>query len=239
MTVNIFTAFAAGLVSFFAPCSIAMLPVILGSFSNSFGEAISKKNMLKNTFSYIFGFTLIFVLMGIGISGIGKFLIIKGSLFEQLDGIILIILGIFVLYGHKIKAFSFLYGEKKIRVNVANLGTSRFTPFILGTTNAFAWSPCIGPILGAILLLASSDKSILNGIVLLLTYSIGISFPLIIMAGFFDAIIPRIHHIKRFTKHLYKISAVILIIIGVLLLFRIYDVVSGYVFGFISNGSSL
>ena len=128
----------------------------------------------------------------------------------------------------RLKGISFLYQEKKIMLKPDTLGKTFLTPFLLGATNAFAWSPCIGPILGSILLLAGSTSSVLTGITFLLTYSAGMTFPLIIFALLFEVLKPKMIFLNKYSKKIYLIGGIMLIAIGLTLLLGIYNNITGF-----------
>jgi len=239
MDVNIFTAFAAGLASFFAPCTLATLPIFLTNIASSSGEDLitnkgKKRIVLQKVGWYIGGFTITFMLLGIGVAGISRFFISNQELFMQFCGMILVILAIFILFGHRFRKLSFLYAERKMQVDVAKLGFSGLTPFILGVANGFSWTPCIGPMLGSILVLASSNASLVTGLFMMLIYSIGISTPMIIFAAFFDFFAPKIKLLLKYGNKIYKAGAIIVLITGILLLLGWYDDVASWLFQFIN-----
>jgi cytochrome c-type biogenesis protein len=233
MQIDIFTAFIAGLASFFAPCTFTTIPVFLTYISMELGEADSKKHIvLKNVIYYILGFTTVFVLLGIGFAGISRFLISNKALYIQLGGAFLILMALFILFGDKFKKLTFMYNSKKINLDMVKIGKNPFAPFLLGLVNAFSWSPCIGPILGGILFMASTNSNPVYGGFLLLIYSLGMTLPLLVFALFIERIKPRLKVIRKYGNYFYYAGAIMMLITGLLFLTGLYAPLSGLIYQF-------
>ena len=219
--ITVFVALLAGISSFFAPCILPMIPAFLAYISGTTISdltrsettqtiSINKTNVILNTIFFVLGFSIVFSVLGVAINSIyattANELI---SDFNQIGGIIIISFGIFMIASSKIHKLNF---EKKIFPSRA--GSSFPLSFIFGLAFAAAWTPCVGPILGSILTMASmSPGAAFN---LLLAYSIGIGVPFIIMGIF----ITRANNfVKKISKHLKYYTVILgsfIIILGVL-----------------------
>lgn len=221
MEINIFLALIAGLGSFFAPCILPIVPAFLAYISGitisdlkkSSGiktVTIRKTNVILNTIFFVLGFSIVFSALGVAINSVytssANELI---SSFNQIGGIIIISFGIFMVSSSKIRKLNF---EKKIFPS--RTGTSFPLSFIFGLAFAAGWTPCVGPILGSILTLASITPGAAFN--LLLAYSIGIGIPFIVMGIF---ITQANNFVRRISKHLRYYTIILgsfIIILGLL-----------------------
>ena len=166
--IELLIAFSAGLISFLSPCVLPLIPGYISYISgSSLNELIEKKN--TNIFPIILftiGFSIVFITFGAGSTFLGKVLLQNSYELRIVAGLIIIILSLHIIGFVNIK---FLNYEKRIE---ANISKNFFSPILIGMAFAFGWTPCIGPILGSILILASTEESLLRGISLLLFYTI-------------------------------------------------------------------
>lgn len=200
--------FLEGVASFLSPCLLPLIPVYIAYLS---GEAGNKK-LIKNSVSFIFGFTIIFVLLGAAASGIGKFLISYRDFFDKILGILIIFMGLF--YIDVIKS-NFLMIERKLDIEIKNGGI--LNGFLLGIGLAFGWTPCVGPILASVLAIAASTSSMIYGILLLFIYSMGIAIPFIIIALLIQRFNLKTKILLKRAKTIKLITGIIMIITGILL----------------------
>jgi cytochrome c-type biogenesis protein len=236
-SVSILTAFTAGLVSFLAPCTFVTLPYFITYLtSESFGlidksDTSYRAKILYSSLAYILGFILIFVLLGITATQIGMYAAVNREVFRIIGGLTIIAFGIFMLAGDRLKLFHPLQRTKKINHASFTYVNSYIAPFLIGITSAFAWTPCIGPILGSILFLASySSSTALEGGLLLMAYAFGITLPFFIFSLFFSYGERFIRKVGKYTHIVYKISAVIMIILGVTVVTGYSDTIFGEVY---------
>lgn len=219
-------AFVAGIISFFAPCVIPLIPGYIGYILGS--NQKSKKQIFLTAILYVLGFSIIFVLLGSISGGIGLFLRRNLNLFRKIGGFLIIIFG---MQFAGILKVPFLNYEKKFNLpkNLNKLGLLR--PFVLGIVFAFAWSPCIGPVLGSILALAASTQTATSGAILLFFFSLGISIPFVIISMSLSYAPKYIGFFKKNIKIISQVSGILLAILGSLLLFDLYKYVNAWVFG--------
>jgi len=220
--VNFLLSFVAGILAFFSPCTFPLLPSFIALITNlSTEELINNDKNFKKLFNILIpiiffgiGFSIIFILLGASSTIIGKFLIKYKKFYTIFSSIIIIILGFFL---SGILNIEFLNREK--RIHIKKNGYKNFVAFFYGITFAFGWSPCIGPILASILIIASNYQQVYKGILLLLSFS----FAYILMFLIFGLIIfftfNLIKKINKYIKTIKLVSSLIFIIYGFYLLF--------------------
>ena len=215
--INLFIAFLAGIFSFLSPC---VLPIVPGFISYIVGKSFSdlqnssKKDNLKLLpliLLFIFGFSIVFVIMGASIDFLSDFFYHLKKEMNIFSGILIIFLGLFFLGILKVP---FLDLERKL--NFDKLQNLSFFPLLIGMAFAFGWSPCIGPILGSVLAIAINDS--VNGTLLLTIYSIGLGLPFLIVGLMMGKLIILSKNLAKFSRHFQILTGFILIVTGVLIL---------------------
>lgn len=225
--ISVLLAFSAGFLSFLSPCVLPLIPAYIsyltGSSIKELKDGRSKYFTLYKSFGFVLGFSIIFILMGVSITSIGKLLITHKELFRKLGGIIIVIFGLHTLGVIKIKLF---YREKRfLRFNKFK---GPFSGIIMGIAFASGWTPCIGPILSSILIYATSMNSVGRGVLLLVMYSLGLAVPFIFTAM---AIENFTEHFKKFSKYLPLISiisGILMIIMGIVIFTNKLAILSSY-----------
>ena len=195
--IGLIAALSAGLLSFFSPCILPLIPTYLSYLVGDYAKAKEKNKNISiviSSLSFIAGFTIIFILLGLSATFLGKFLIRNQNILTNIGGIIIIIFG---LHLTGILEISYFYREKKFELPDYLQGNLR--SFVMGLILALGWTPCIGPILSSILIAASTRSNIMEGGLLLLFYSIGLSVPFFLSAIFMDYLLPKL---KAFNKYL-------------------------------------
>ena len=214
-------AFLAGLLSFLSPCVLPLLPSYVSfitgmSFEDLTGEvnrARVRYLTITNSIIFILGFSSIFILLGASSSYVGSLLMQYQEWIRIIGGILIIIFGLFVA---GILKMDFLMRERKIHLSgrpAGYIGT-----FVIGMTFAAGWTPCIGPILGTILLYASTKGSAAYGLKLLTVYSLGLGIPFFLSALAFNSFLSYSRKLQRYMKVIMLISGLLLIVFGVMLL---------------------
>jgi cytochrome c-type biogenesis protein len=183
-------AFCGGLLAFFSPCVLPLLPAYLSMVSGLSLEEMTKarhdkwhvrKVLLTNSCFFALGFTFVFVLLGASATFVGQFLLSHLHIINKIAGALIVILGLHITGLLKIK---YLYYEKRIHVDKKPVGI--IWSFVAGMAFAFGWTPCIGPILAGILALAAKQETVNQGIVLLTLFSLGMAIPFVATALLFD-----------------------------------------------------
>ncbi|HBG4196946.1 TPA: cytochrome c biogenesis protein/redoxin [Clostridioides difficile] len=212
--VNLFLVFVEGIVSFFSPCILPILPIYLSILSNSSVENLKEgKTSFKNTIFFALGISTTFFILGSSVKVLSMFFNENKDLIMFIGGIIIIIMGLF--YMGIIKS-SILNREKRFNVKFKEMRA--ITAFLLGFTFSFGWTPCIGPILASVLVMVSSSSNHLSANLLIAVYTIGFILPFIITAMFYSKLFKTIDKIKSNMEIIKKIGGIILIVSGILMM---------------------
>ena len=213
--IGLIAAFSAGVLSFFSPCILPLIPTYLSYLVGDYTKSKEKnKNMsiIISSLSFIAGFTLIFITLGLSATFLGKFLIRNQNLVTKIGGVIIIIFGFHLIGIFKI---SYFYREKKFELPEYLQGNLR--SFVMGLVLAAGWTPCVGPILSSILIAASTSANIMEGGFLLLFYSLGLSIPFFLSAIFMDYLLPKLKAFNKYLPVVNKVTGILLIIFGILM----------------------
>ncbi len=206
--------FLEGIISFISPCMLPMIPIYITYFSGN----TSKKNIaLIRALAFVLGFTMIFCLMGVFAGTIGTLLTAHKNMVNIVCGIIIICFGLSYLDIIKIP---FLKGINK-NIEIKNV----FSAFLFGIIFSINITPCTGAFLGSALMMASVSNTIIEGMLLLLTYSLGLGLPLILSAILIEKLKTTFNFIKKNYKIINTICGIFLIIIGVLMSFGLLEYV--------------
>ena len=187
-------ALGAGLISFLSPCVLPLIPGYISYISgSSLNELIEKKNInLIPIILFTVGFSIVFIIFGAASTFLGQILLQNSFELRIVAGLVIIIFSLHIIGIINIK---FLNYEKRIDTNISS---NFFSPILIGMAFAFGWTPCIGPILGSILVLAATEESLSKGILLLSFYSFGLAIPFI-LSGY---LIKRFLIFSHFFKNL-------------------------------------
>ena len=188
--VSLFIAFAAGLLSFVSPCVLPLVPsyityitgLTLEELTSDTERARVRGTIILNSLLFIAGFSAVFIAFGASASLAGQLLLTYQDFIRKLGGVLIIVFGLYVMGLLKLK---FLMADK--RMHFTSRPAGYVGSFLIGVAFAAGWTPCVGPILGTILLYASTTDSMLTGVKLLTSYSLGIGLPLFITALAIDS----------------------------------------------------
>ena len=211
---ELIVAFGAGLISFLSPCVLPLIPGYVSYISgNSLSELIEKKKVnLTPIILFTIGFSIVFVIFGAASTFLGQVLLQNSYELRIVAGLIIVILSLHIL---EIINLKFLNYEKRFQTNT---NTNFYSPILIGMAFAFGWTPCIGPILGSILVLAATEESINKGILLLIFYSLGLALPFILSGFLIQKFLIFSKNFKKNIKLVSKIGGIILLITGILIL---------------------
>jgi len=216
--ISIAVAFSAGLLSFLSPCVLPLVPVYLASlagpeiFDIKFKK--SRITMFLHSLSFVIGFSIVFIMLGAGAGLLGFAFGAHLMLVRNISGSLLIAFGLFMLVALKVPWLNY---ERRL-VPSHGVTTGYLRSFLTGGVFSLAWTPCVGPILGGVLALASSSGTTWHGGYLLAVYSLGLGLPFLIIGLAFDFITPRLKRIYRYSTAIYIISSLLLITAGILIL---------------------
>jgi cytochrome c-type biogenesis protein len=212
-------AFLAGIFSFFSPCILPLIPAyftfITGFSLEELTDACNaeiKKKVIFSTVSYVLGFSFVFILFGASASYLGGFFYKYKEFIRIIGGILIIVFGVHLTGMIRIPGLDL---EKRIQIEkkpLHFLGT-----FLIGMAFGAGWSPCIGPLLGSILIVAGSQDMVSQGVLLLGVYSAGLALPFIIMSIFINFLLIFMKKASRVVKYVNVIAGVLLIVIGLFL----------------------
>lgn len=222
-------AFLAGILSFLSPCVLPLVPGYVSLISGASVEELQTSErrvlgtVMLHSITFVLGFSVVFIALGAVATGVGQVMNEYHSLLSKVAGIVVIIFGLHLTGILKIKA---LYADK--RMHDVKGSASAVGSFAVGFAFAFGWTPCIGPILATILVLAGAQGTVMKGIVLLAVYSLGLAVPFLLTSLGVDRFLV---FYSRFRKHLHTVevlSGILLIAIGVLIFLNNLRLLSGY-----------
>jgi cytochrome c-type biogenesis protein len=228
-TVSYPAAFFAGLLSFFSPCVFPLIPAYF-TFITGFSleeltegrNADIRKKVFLSTVFFVLGFSLVFISMGASASYLGGLMVTYKNWIRIIGGVLIIILGIHLTGVIRIRSLDF---EKRITIEkkpLHFLGT-----LIIGMAFGAGWSPCIGPLLGSILIIAGSQGTVRHGVVLLGIYSAGLALPFILVSIFINFLLRFIGKASKVLKYVHVVAGLVLIILGLILVSNKLYVFSG------------
>ena len=242
-SIPIFTVFIQGLLSFFSPCVLPLLPLYISYFSGGASKIDENGNIIYpkgkiflNTIFFVLGISLTFFILGFSFTAFGRFLNSHQLMFARVSGIIMILFGLyqFGLFG-KDKT---LEKERRLNLDFSKFGTGILSAFILGFTFSFSWTPCIGPIMSSVLLMASSSATILKSILLIGVYVLGFIIPFLLTGLFTASILSFFKKHKNIVKYTVKIGAILLILMGIMTATGFMNGISSYLSKFAPVGQS-
>ncbi len=225
--IGVLTVFLAGVVSFLSPC---VLPLVPGYVSYVAGRSLDELRqeramrqrlaVLGLSFAFVLGFSSVFVSLGASASAVGGLFLSYRYEASYIAGAVIILFGL-----HMMGVLRFNWMNRDMRFLPQIPGGRPFGAFLLGTAFAFGWTPCIGPILGAILTLSASTMGVSDGALLLTIYSMGLAVPFLLVAAFTDRFMGNVGSFRRIGRPLQIVAGSILALVGVLML-------TGYLFSF-------
>ena len=238
--VTLLAAFGAGLLSFISPCVLPLIPGYLSYISGlsldemrgtpamAGGSAVTvaravgaRRQVVLSSLAFILGFSLVFVSLGAAASSIGQFLAERLVLFNRIAGAVIIVFG---LHTMGILRIEWLYQEK--RVHTSRKPAGLLGAGLVGVAFAFGWTPCIGPILAGILLLAGSQDTVGKGVQMLAVYSLGLGVPFLATALMIDRFFGAMGRIRRYYHTIELVSGALLIVIGLLIFTNRFTVIA-------------
>lgn len=211
---NVLIAFGAGFLSFISPCCLPLYPAFLSYITGmSVGElkeenAMLQKRSLLHTIFFLIGFSVVFIALGFGTSFIGKFFILYDDLIRQLGAIFIIFFGLMIVGIIKPEIFM-----KERRFQFKNRPSGYFGSALIGLAFAAGWTPCTGPILASVILLASTNPG--SAVVYMISYALGFSLPFLLLSFF----IGKMQWIRRYHLQIMKAGGFVMVAIGIMLFF--------------------
>lgn len=208
-------ALLAGVLSFLSPCVLPIVPPYLAYMSGiSVSEVGTRRNraMLPALF-FVLGLSTVFLLLGFTASAFGRFFLTNQDWFVTGAGLVIMLFG-----AHFLGIFRLRFLDRDLRMDAGDRGGSAFGAYVLGLAFAFGWTPCIGPILGAILTLAASEASLTRGTALLASYALGLGLPFLAVAAFLPRLGGLMGFLRRHMERIERIMGLLLWTVGLMML---------------------
>lgn len=216
-SIGIVTAFAAGAISFLSPC---VLPLVPGYLSYVAGESVNGAQIPQDpptrlpalglSSLFVLGFSTVFVVLGASATALGQLLLQYRYETNIVGGVIIIAFGLLMMGVFRL---SWLQREFRIHANIP--GGRPLGAYVLGLAFAFGWTPCIGPVLGAILTVSAASATVSQGITLLTIYSLGLGLPFLLAAAFTEGFLARMRTMRRFGRSLQTLAGLVMVVMGV------------------------
>ena len=226
MIIKLAFAFGAGFISFLSPC---VLPIIPGYISYITGKNLKeidrdKRKVLIKTILFCLGFSFVFISLGVAASALGNVLLFFSNELRLAAGIIIIFFSLQLL---GLINLNFMNQEKRIQTK--SYKNNYIFPFIVGAAFAFGWTPCIGPVLGSILALSASEATLMNGVILLSMYSLGLAIPFVLSGYYMTVFLSSKKGFGKYYGIITKTGGIILLITGLLITTNQIQVISYYI----------
>ncbi|MFH1368461.1 MAG: cytochrome c biogenesis protein CcdA [Elusimicrobiota bacterium] len=220
-------SFFAGMATFVSPCVLPLIPAYISFITGASLEELknggkSLKYTFLNALFFVLGFGAVFTLLGASATWLGNTLFDKKDILRWAGGVIVIIFG---FHTTGIIRIPFLYYEKRMELKKSSLGFAG--SFFVGMAFAVGWTPCVGPILSSILLLASAQDTVARGFLLLVSYSLGLGVPFLLTALFINRAIALFSKMQKYFKAIEITAGLILILVGILILTDSFNAVAG------------
>ncbi len=233
LSIPAITVFVQGLLSFFSPCVLPLIPVYMGYLSggtrstDELGNVrYDKKKVLINTLFFVIGVSFAFFLLGFVMTNIGRFFSGNQLLFARIGGIIVIMFGLYQLgfFGDS----RLLGGEHRLPVRFEKMSVSPLTALLMGFVLSFAWTPCVGPALSTVLIMASTAGTATTGFMLIAVYTLGYVIPFILVGMFTTQLLDYLGRHRDVVKYTVKIGGALMILMGVLMFTGSMNRITGY-----------
>jgi cytochrome c-type biogenesis protein len=218
-------AFSAGLLSFLSPCVLPLIPSYLTFVTGVGFEDLTRarRSALLHALLFVCGFTLIFIALGASATVIGRVLLHYRLWITRFGGALVVLFGLYLLGVVRVEAF-----DRERRVHLASKPVGYLGTVLVGFAFGAGWTPCLGPILGAILTYTAATADLSRGLPLLLAYSLGLALPFLLAAVAVERFLETVKRIRPYLSRISQISGALLIIVGVMMMFDYFTVMATY-----------
>jgi len=229
--ISLFAAFTAGFLSFVSPCVLPLVPSYVSYITGLSVEQLSsveargrfRRVIIVNSLLFIAGFSCVFIAFGASATLIGQALYTYQDVIRKIGGILVVVFGLYLL---GILNLNFLLTEKRFHFSSRPAGY--LGSFLIGVAFAAGWTPCVGPVLGTILLYASTTEGVMDGITLLTFYSLGLGLPLFATALGVDHFLDYFKQVKKYLWGVSALSGVFLVVVGVMIYANSLTMITGF-----------
>lgn len=243
VSVPALTVFFQGLLSFFSPCVLPLIPIYIGYLSGGTGRRgedgkihFEKKKVMIHTFCFVVGVSFAFFLLGLGFSAVGTFFKDRQVLFARIGGVIVLLFGIYQL--GFLGTSRFLRQEKRLPLKLNVLAMSPLTALLMGFVFSFAWTPCVGPALASVLIMAASASTQAAGMGLIGVYTLGFVIPFLAVGLFTTTLLEFFRNHMKVVRYTVKAGGILMVLMGILMITGGMNKVTGYLSGLTSGGNT-
>lgn len=224
-SIGLVLAFTTGLLSFLSPCVLPLIPSYLTFVTGVGFEDLSRKrrSSLVHALLFVAGFTLIFIALGASATVLGRLLLHYRVWITRLGGALVILFGLYLIGVVRVAAF-----DRERRVHLASKPVGYLGTILVGIAFGAGWTPCLGPILGAILTYTAATADLSRGLPLLLAYSMGLALPFLVAAVAVERFMETVTRIRPHLTRVSQVSGALLIIVGLLMMFDYFTVMATY-----------
>ena len=224
-SIGLVLAFTTGLLSFLSPCVLPLIPSYLTFVTGVGFEDLSRKrrSSLVHALLFVAGFTLIFIALGASATVLGRLLLHYRVWITRLGGALVILFGLYLLGAVRVAAF-----DRERRIHLANKPVGYLGTILVGVAFGAGWTPCLGPILGAILTYTAATADLSRGLPLLLAYSMGLALPFLVAAVAVERFMETVTRIRPHLARVSQVSGALLVIVGLLMMFDYFTVFATY-----------
>lgn len=232
-SIPVLTVFLQGLLSFFSPCVLPLVPLYISYLAGGAKRVdeqgrifYPRKKVMLNTLFFVIGISFTFFLLGMGVTSLGRFFSDNRIWFARISGIVMIFFGLYQLglFGRSKK----LDREHRLPFQLERWSMNPVTALILGFTFSFAWTPCVGPTLGSVLLMASSSGSSQTGMLLIGVYTLGFVIPFLAVGLFTGAVLGFFRKYQRVVQYTVKVGGILLVFMGIMTLTGMMNGITSY-----------
>jgi cytochrome c-type biogenesis protein len=222
-------SFTAGLLSFLSPCVLPLIPSYVTFITGLSLEDVqrARRAALVHSVLFVLGFTLIFLALGATATVLGRVLLAQREWLSRAGGVLVILFGLYMMGALNVGAFA-----RERRVHLADKPVGYLGTVLVGIAFGAGWTPCIGPILGSILIFTSSSADLERGLLLLLAYSLGLALPFLASALAIQQFLSAFSRVRRQMAWITRASGVLLIVVGVMMITDYFTVLAGYLQAF-------
>ena len=208
------TVLLQGFISFFSPCVLPLLPLYIGYLSGGTGKWKEGK-VLRHTIFFVLGISVTFFILGLGVSALGTFFSSNQAVFARIGGVVVFFFGLYQLgvFGDS----ELLSQEKRLPFRLDRFAMSPWTAFVMGFTFSFAWTPCVGPTLTSVLLMAATAGTRAKGMALIGVYTLGFVVPFLLVGIFTTRVLGFFKKHMSVVKYTVKIGGILMVIMGVMM----------------------